>query len=138
MTNSVYDTYKPPGFHTVSAYLGVSDPPPLIDFLKQAFYASELNRTVNDDGVLTNCILQIGDSCFMVSRPMDGVAMPTMFYLFVEDPDGMHDRAVAHGAVSVMNVDDQRYGDRQGGVRDCAGNYWWISKRIKAEPYAPY
>lgn len=35
-----------------------------------------------------------------------------------------------------MKVEDQQsYGDRQGGVKDVAGNIWWISKRIKPEPY---
>jgi PhnB protein len=27
------------------------------------------------------------------------------------------------------------YGDRQGGVRDPAGNIWWISQRIVRAPY---
>lgn len=44
-------------------------------------------------------------------------------------------RAVEHGATLIMKVDDMSYGDRQGGVKDAEGNFWWISKRIKEEPY---
>jgi PhnB protein len=34
-----------------------------------------------------------------------------------------------------MKVADMPYGDRQGGVRDIAGNIWWVSQRLTAEPY---
>ena len=136
MTNPIYDTYKPPGFHTVSAYLTTNDAPPLIEFLKTAFHAVELQRTVSPEGVIRNCIMQIGDSCYMVGRSFTGEPMPGQFYLYCEDPDALHARAVQHGAESVMKVEDQNYGDRQGGVKDCAGNYWWISKRFLEEPYS--
>jgi hypothetical protein len=37
-----------------------------------------------------------------------------------------------------MDVDDMPYGDRQGGVRDPAGNIWWVSHRTTADPYSDY
>jgi len=155
MTHPIYDTYKPPGFHTVSAYLTTNDAPPLIEFLKTAFHAVELQRTVSPEGVIRNCIMQIGDSCYMVGRGVirncimqigdscymvgrsfTGEPMPGQLYLYCADPDALHARAVQHGAESVMKVEDQTYGDRQGGVKDCAGNHWWISKRLLEEPYS--
>ncbi|AIT05260.1 hypothetical protein MC45_01155 [Sphingomonas taxi] len=30
------------------------------------------------------------------------------------------------------------YGDRQGEVRDPAGNIWWVSQRTTADPYSDY
>mmetsp|Transcript_21487 Transcript_21487/g.32868 ORF Transcript_21487/g.32868 Transcript_21487/m.32868 type:complete len:146 (+) Transcript_21487:50-487(+) len=140
--NSIYDTYRPPNFHTINPYITTKDAPQLIDFLKETFEAIELNRTVdNDTGRILNCILQMGDSCFMVGQPTmsDDHATRTpgmMFYLFVKDPDAVYERAIKSGVcTSVMKVDDMPYGDRQGGIRDCSGNVWWISKRIKNEPY---
>jgi PhnB protein len=34
-----------------------------------------------------------------------------------------------------MEVMDMPYGDRQGGIRDVAGNIWWLSQRIVKAPY---
>lgn len=51
-----------------------------------------------------NCILQMGDSCLMVSPCGDSLPMPGQFYLFVKDPDAMVERAVHHGATQVMKV----------------------------------
>ena len=39
----------------------------------------------------------------------------------------MYKRALAAGAKSTMEVMDQFYGDRSGGVKDASGNTWWIS-----------
>ena len=42
---------------------------------------------------------------------------------------------LAQGATQVMAVDDQPYGDRQGGLKDAWGNDWWGSQRTVLEPY---
>ena len=34
-----------------------------------------------------------------------------------------------------MDVADMDYGDRQGGVKDKAGNIWWLSQRLEDKPY---
>lgn len=95
MTNPIYDTYKPPGFHTMNVYMSASNPKALIDFLKAAFYAKKLERTIDDSNQqIRNCIFQMGDSCFMVSQsPFSEQAMPGQYYLFVENPDIMVERA---------------------------------------------
>ena len=132
MSNSIYDTYKPPGFHTVTPYMTAKDPQALLEFFKTAFHAVELERT-EVDGAIRNVIIQIGDSSFMIGGTPD--PMPSQFLLYVDDPDAMHARALEHGAVNIMKVEDQDYHDRQGGVEDIAGNKWWISKRLKKKPY---
>jgi len=135
MTNPIYDTYKPPGFHSITTYMSVKNPQALIDFLKDAFFAVELKRTVDESDTIRNCILQMGDSCFMVSPCGDSDSMPGQYYLFVNDPDAMVERAVQHGASQIMKVEDMSYGDRQGGVKDVQGNMWWISKHMREELY---
>lgn len=134
---TIFNTYRPNGFHTVSAYLFVANPEEEIDFLKKAFYAEELNRTVNTKtGDMANCILKIGDSCFMVSQARGEFAdMRTAFYLFVNDVDQVYQNALNNGATKSFDPMDMDYEDRQGGVIDPAGNYWWISKRLVEKNY---
>jgi PhnB protein len=44
-------------------------------------------------------------------------------------------KAEKAGARKIMAVADMPYGDRQGGVRDPAGNIWWVSQRTSAQAY---
>lgn len=135
--NTIYNTFRPSGFGTVSAYLFTEDPKGLIDFLQKAFYAEEVDRTVDEEsGVIRNCILKIGDSCFMLSQAAgDFMGMRTAFYLYTNDPDALQKNALENGATEIFPPADMDYGDRQGGVMDPAGNYWWISKRLVEENY---
>jgi hypothetical protein len=57
--NKIFDTYRPEGFGTVNGYLFVENPKKLIDFLKNAFYAEEINRSTNpENGDRANVILK--------------------------------------------------------------------------------
>lgn len=135
--NKVFDTYRPGGFGTVSPYLMAENPQELIDFLKNAFYAEEIHRSVNPKtGDIANAILKIGTSCFMISQARGQyLDMRTSLYLYVDDVDKMHKRAVENGAKVEFEPMDMPYDDRQSGVIDPAGNYWWISKRLVEEDY---
>ncbi|QIY84875.1 VOC family protein [Chryseobacterium sp. NEB161] len=134
---TIYRTYKPDGFHTVTTYLFVDKPQQLIDFLKSAFLAREINRSINPtNGDIANCILKIGDSCFMISQARDQFkGMRTALYLFVDNVDEMHQRAVENGAKVEFEPADMPYEDRQSGIIDPCGNYWWISKRLFNKGY---
>ncbi len=135
--NKVFETYRPDGFGTISPYIMSGNPDELIEFLKTAFYADELNRSINPaNGEIANCILKIGASSFMISQARNQfLNMRTSFYLYVEDVDGMYNRALEKGAKSEFAPADMPYDDRQAGVIDPSGNYWWISKRLKKENY---
>ena len=72
----------------------------------------------------------------MITQARDPlVSMKTAFYLFVEDVDGIYDNAILHGATDCFPPADMDYHDRQAGVIDPEGNYWWISKRLVKEAY---
>lgn len=134
--NTYFDTYRPDGFHTLHPYLFVDDPEKLIDFLKKAFYAEEINRSLMPDGNIANVILKIGDSCFMISQARgEFEGMKTALYLYVSDVDFMHQRAIEHGAEPSFEPEDMPYGDRQSGIIDPCGNYWWISQRLVEKGY---
>ena len=54
-------------------------------------------------------------------------SLPTSLHLYVEDADAAYRRALEAGAAAVEEPTDQFYGDREAGVKDLAGNYWWIA-----------
>lgn len=135
--NPIFETYRPDGFGTISAYLMVEHPEELISFLKKAFYAEEINRSINpENGLIANCILRIGSSCFMVSQARGQyLNMRTSFYLYVNDVDEVHKNAIKYGAKVEFEPAEMPYGDRQSGVIDPSGNYWWISTRLMKKNY---
>ena len=134
--NNIYNTYQPDGFTTVNAYLMTERPQELIDFLQQSFYAEELSRTMSDDGIIRNCILKIGNTCFMIGQANgEFIGMRTSLYLYTNDVDTLFKNALAHGAKEVFAPMRMDYGDYQGGICDPAGNYWWISKREEEQDY---
>ena len=132
-----YQTFHPEGFGTVNPYIFTADPEELISFLKNAFDASEKSKTINpNNGEIANCILKLGDSCIMISQARgDFEGMRTSFYLFVENVDEVWAHALDCGAVDVLPPMDMDYQDRQAGIVDPGGNYWWISKRLVKENY---
>jgi PhnB protein len=125
----------PEGYHTVTPYLIVKDVGGLIDFLKQVFGAEERERNLAPDGSVMHAEVRIGDSVVMMASANDAnPAMPTMLHLYIEDTDATYRRALAAGANSIREPEDQFYGDRSGGVRDAFGNQWWLSTHIEDVP----
>ena len=118
----------PEGFHAVTPYLTVPGIPKLVDFLIETFGAKELDRMARPDGTVMHTAVRIGDSLIMMGEPVgEFQAMPAQLYVYVADVDAAYKRALAAGATSVSEPADQFYGDRHGGVRDQAGNLWWIA-----------
>lgn len=125
----------PEGYHTVTPVLTVQGAAKLIDFLKQAFDAKETYRLDSPNGTVMHAEIQIGDSMVMVGEATDQwKLMPATVALYVEDTDGWYQRALRAGATSVREPDDQFYGDRSAGVKDFAGNHWWIHTHIEDVP----
>lgn len=125
----------PDGFNTVSPYIFCDEPEALAGFLSNAFGGEEQGRTVRGS-IIANLRVQIGDSTLMISQSSETFpAMASAYYLYVNDADHTQAAALAAGASEVMPVGDMNYGDRQGGVKDPFGNYWWISQRLVDGPY---
>jgi len=118
----------PDGYHAVTPYLTVQGVPKLIDFLKQAFEAQEIERMTQPDGTIGHAEVRIGDSVVMMGEARDEwKPMPSGIYLYVNDTDAVYKRALQAGATSIMEPADQFYGDRSAGVKDSSGNHWWIA-----------
>ncbi len=127
----------PDGYHTVTPYLTVQGVPKLIDFLKQAFEAQEIERMTQPDGTIGHAEVRIGDSVVMMGEARDEwKPMPSGIYLYVNDTDAVYKRALQAGATSIMEPADQFYGDRSAGVKDSSGNHWWIATHKEDVPPA--
>src|SRR5262249_41759339 len=125
----------PDGYHTVTPYLTVRGVPKLIDFLKQAFEAREIERMAQPDGTIRHAEVRIGNSVVMMSEAGgEREPMPGAIYLYVNDTDTLYTRALQSGATSLMEPADQFYGDRSAGVRDPSGNHWWIATHQEDVP----
>jgi PhnB protein len=123
----------PDGFHTVTPYLIVEHAEQTIAFLQQAFGAQpDHEPTRRPDGTIMHATLKIGDSMIMLADASEHAkAAPVMLYLYVPDVDTVYQRALKAGATSIMEPSDQFYGDRGSGVKDQAGNQWFIATHIE-------
>lgn len=122
----------PDGFHTANVHLQVADCARQIEFLKQAFGAEEIHRSAGPDGSIIHAQVRMGDSIVMMGQASGAwQPRPCTVYLYVEDVDAAHRKAVQAGAKSLGEPKDQFYGDRSGGVEDSNGNWWWIATHIE-------
>ena len=129
--------YVPPGFNTVTPYLFANDAEELVAFLISGLGGTEQLRSLRPDGRIANAQVRIGTSILMVSEASPRYpAMASSYYLYVEDADSSMRRALEAGATLEMQVGNMPYGDRQGGIRDPAGNIWWVSQRLVPKPYS--
>lgn len=128
--------HVPEYFAVVTPYIFVDGAEEYVTFLEAAFGAIEIGRSVAPNGRIANCQLRFDTATIMVSEASKQFpASSGAFYIYVEDADASMDRALNAGAEKIMATEDMPYGDRQGGVRDPAGNIWWVSQRLSADPY---
>ena len=96
----------PEGYHSITPAITCKNAASAIDFYKEAFGATEINRMPGPGGMIMHSELRIGDSVIFVSDEFPGMsAAPTpgatpSYYLFLYAPDvdTIFNRAVAAGA----------------------------------------
>lgn len=126
--------WKPAGYSTVSPYLVADGAQQVIDFLDAAFGVEKLRRFDMPDGSIMHAEVRVGDTVVMIGDAgAEWPATPCHLHVYVENVDVSYNRALSAGGVSVQEP-MQREGDpdRRGGVRDPAGNTWWISTQVKS------
>jgi PhnB protein len=126
----------PPGFTQLFPYLFVEGAEAYLKFLVDGLGGQITNLHRNPDHSIANAHVVFGDTTIMVSEARDEFA-PTQatYYLYVENADAATGQAEAAGATIMFAPVDMSYGDRQSGVRDSAGNVWWLSQRLASGPY---
>jgi uncharacterized glyoxalase superfamily protein PhnB len=122
----------PDGYHSITPYLNAQGADRLIAFLKAAFAAKERGRNLDDQGRIMHAEVQIGDSIIMLSEASERFpARETALYLYVNDADAVYRAALQAGGTSIMEPATHFYGDRSGGIKDPAGNQWWIATHLE-------
>lgn len=116
--------FQPDGWHTVTPRIITSKPEELVGFVKEVF------RGVGEFQVNRPSEVRIGDSLIMISHG-DGLREPmsAFLYVYVENVDETHRRAVEAGAETLELPSDLPYGDRRAMVKDAWGNLWQIASR---------
>ena len=130
----------PKGYRTVTPYLVAQDGPALLEFVKQAFDAEEIFRTVGSAGGL-HAEAKIGDSMLMMGGGIPGREFRSTpnthaLHIYVEDADAVYQKALAAGATAIDQPRDQEYGERSASVKDPAGNFWYIATHV-GKTYIP-
>lgn len=128
----------PDGYNSVIPYLIIDGAADVIEFATRAFDARQRgDRMEMPNGKIGHAELQIGDSMIMLADAPggdEGQPMPATLHVYVEDVDKVYRQALEAGGVSVQEPTDQFYGDRMAGVRDPAGDRWWIATHIEDVP----
>ncbi|MGH2541169.1 MAG: VOC family protein [Ardenticatenaceae bacterium] len=123
--------YKPDGYASVSAYVMANGAQGVIDFLKQTFDARQVRRFDNPDGSIMHAEVQIDDTVVMIADGGGEVpAFPIWLHVYVPDVDATYQRALDAGGIAVQEPQQKDDPDRRAGVKDPAGNTWWIATQV--------
>jgi PhnB protein len=124
--------YKPQGYPSVSAYVVADGAQGVIDFLVESFDATHMRRYDSPDGSIMHAEVRIDDTVVMITEGGgDNPAFPIWLHVYVPDVDASYRRALAAGGVSVEEpMHREGDPDRRGGVKDPAGNTWWIATQV--------
>ena len=126
---------NPFGLHTITPYLILEDAQQLIDFLTDVFGA-ELRGDVKyrADESVQHAEIRIGDSILMMGEPISTIPeikpMTCGMYVYVENCDKVYEKALKLGADSISAPANYPHGDRYAGIKDFAGNIWWVVTHI--------
>jgi len=120
--------HVPAGLGSVTPYLHPRGSDRLIDFLKRAFAAQEMQVERESDRTVKHAKIRVGASVVeMGEAHAEFGPMPTMFYLYVDDVDAAYQRALAAGGTSQEAPALQPYGERRAAVRDAFDNQWYLA-----------
>ena len=123
----------PEGFHTITPYVVADGAEKVIGFMKEAFGAQPtFDPMMRADGKIMHAEFKIGDSILMIADASERApAASVALHLYVPNVDAVYQKAIKAGATSLMEPQDQFYGDRSASVRDAAGNRWLIGTHVE-------
>ncbi len=118
--------HRPPPepYHSITPRIVVEDAAAQIAFLHAVFGAEGEYRAGRPAEI------RIGDSLVLVTQAAARDCFPAFLYVYVDDPDDSHRRALSAGAASIEAPFDTPYGDRRAMVRDPFGNVWQLACRM--------
>ncbi|MEO1310440.1 MAG: VOC family protein [Pseudomonadota bacterium] len=129
--------WKAPDHTTVTAFVVCRGAEKSLEFAKTVFGAKVLGEPLRrSSGEIWNAVAKIDDTTLMFAEAeSEMMHRPAFLYVFVEDADATFEKAIAAGGSPMMQPADQFYGNRDGGVEDPAGNWWWIATYKEDVPH---
>jgi len=133
---------RPDGVPWLTPYLTVRDARATISFFEAAFGFS-VRDSVQDDGAVMHVEMSYHGQLIVMFAPEGafgsiartprsaGAVAPQSFYLYVDDVDEVYARAVAAGAKSLSEPQDQFWGDRFAQIEDIDGYRWALARRLQ-------
>jgi PhnB protein len=132
----------PDNYRRVTPTLVVNGGAKALKFYSKVFGARERIRFPGPGDTIAHAELDIGDSVVMVedaspylgteAPPAGGVdGSPVSLFIYVEDADGVIEKAVGLGATLKRPAQDQFYGDRDGAIVDPFGHTWTIATHVE-------
>jgi len=127
----IENRYKPEGYASVSTYIVADRAQRVVDFLVEGFGATQLRRFDLPDGSIMHAEAQIDDTVVMITDSgEDHAAFPVWLHVYVPEVDA-RTNALKIGGISVQQpTQKENDPDRRAGVRDPAGNIWWIATQL--------
>jgi uncharacterized glyoxalase superfamily protein PhnB len=120
----------PKGHQVIMPYLMVKGALKFIDFVKTVFNAeltTSMHKLREDTKTVLHSEVTIGGSTIMFTDATEQWREQTAnLFVYVDNADETYKKAIASGAITVMELSDQDYG-RTCGVTDPFGNVWWIT-----------
>ena len=133
----------PADYPRVTPYLIVDGADAAIDFYSSVLDAKERMRMDGPGGKIGHAELEIGNSVIMLADEhpeMDALGpktvggTPVSLHVYVEDADGVFERAIEAGAEARRPVEDKFYGDRSGSFEDPFGHHWHVATHVEDVP----
>ena len=127
----------PDGWQVVTPYLLYEDLEGTSEWLCRVFGFTERTRMTDDEGRANHIELESNGGIVMMGTPSADYRNPdhlggvTQFnYVYVDDVDAHHARALGAGAKIVRELTDESYGDRNYGAQDPEGHQWWFAQHL--------
>lgn len=129
---------RPANVPWLTPYLCVRDTHAATAFYQNAFGFATRDAH-NDDGVLLHVEMTYRGELILMFAPEGaygsvaktpksaGATAPQLFYLYVDDVDAAHARAVEAGGKSLIAPQDQFWGDRFAQIEDLDGYRWGLA-----------
>ena len=122
---------RPDNHQAVMPYILVDHAEKFLAFSEAVFDANQTFMMHDDQQRIRHAEVNIDGATIMFANATDKwPAHPCQLFVYVSDADASYQRALDHGATSVMELSTQDYG-RTCGIKDPCGNTWWITSVIE-------
>jgi PhnB protein len=131
----------PSDYPRVIPYLCVDGAAQAIDFYREVFGAVERMRMPGDSpDKIGHAELEIGTGMIMLADEFADMGFrspkaiggsPVTVHVYVEDVDAVFARALAAGATTNRELENQFYGDRSGQFEDPFGHRWNVASHVE-------